>query len=65
MTTANEFTKKMLSKLREGRNRILDEAEKPFKSEHVENDNFLTRSKILMEEAVEKKNAQRRGVPDN
>lgn len=55
MTTANEFTKKMLSKLREGRNRILDEAEKPFKSEHVENDNFLTRSKILMEEAVEKK----------
>lgn len=49
------ITKKMLSKLREGRDRQAREAAKAFVNEEVERDNFLTRSKILMEEAVKDK----------
>ena len=56
MSTANEITKKMLSKLRKDRDRKIEEAAKAFESSPVEYDNFLTRSKILMKEAVEKKN---------
>ena len=51
-----DFTKKMLSKLRESRDKRLEEAEKAFTSAPIEHDNFLTKSKILMEEAVKKNN---------
>ena len=47
------ITKKMLETLRRGR---IEEARKKaeyFVVEEKENDNFLTRSKILMEEAVQ------------
>ena len=43
---------KMLNKLREGKFKKMDEAAKPFIMEREEKDNFITRSKILMEEAV-------------
>ena len=46
------ITKKMLDKLREGRVRQAREAAEQFVVESVEEDNFLTRSKTLMEEAV-------------
>lgn len=46
------ITKKMLDKLREGRVRQAREAAEQFVAESVEEDNFLTRSKTLMEEAV-------------
>jgi len=46
------ITKKMLAKLRESRHREALEKAKDFIVEKKENDNFLTRSKILMEEAV-------------
>ena len=46
------ITKKMLDKLREGRVRQAREAAEQFVIESVEEDNFLTRSKTLMEEAV-------------
>lgn len=49
------ITKKMLAKLREGRDRQAQEAAKAFINESKESDNFLTRSKILMEEAVNDK----------
>jgi hypothetical protein len=47
------ITKKMLEKLREGRVRQAREAADQFITEEKENDNFVTRSKILMEEAVD------------
>jgi hypothetical protein len=47
------ITKKMLEKLREGRVRQAREAAEQFVTEEKENDNFVTRSKILMEEAVD------------
>lgn len=47
------MTKKMLSKLREERDRKALEKEKDFEFEPIEEDNFLSRSKILMSEAVE------------
>jgi hypothetical protein len=46
------ITKKMLDKLREGRDRQAREAAEQFVVESVEKENFLTRSKTLMEEAV-------------
>lgn len=49
------MTKKMLAKLREGKDRQAREAAQVFVMESKENDNFLTKSKILMEEAVNKK----------
>lgn len=42
----------MLAKLREGRDLQAKKAASVFVKENVENDNFLTKSKILMEEAV-------------
>jgi hypothetical protein len=51
MNEAN-ITKKMLDKLREGRYAKEREAVSQFVVEEKENDNFLTRSKTLMEEAV-------------
>ena len=49
----NRITKKMLDKLREGRDRQAREAAEQFVVEAKEEDNFLTRSKTLMEEAVQ------------
>lgn len=50
-----EITKRMLNKLRERRCEKEREFAKQFVSENVEKDNFLTRAKILMEEATKKK----------
>ena len=47
-----DITKRMLDKLREGKDRQAREAAEQFVVESKENDNFLTRSKTLMEEAV-------------
>lgn len=49
------ITKKMLAKLREGKDTQARQASQTFIKEDVENDNFITRSKILMEEAISKK----------
>ena len=46
------ITKKMLNTLRQGRVDEARRAEEQFATEAKENDNFLTRTKILMEEAV-------------
>lgn len=56
-TDMNEMaiTKKMLEKLREGKVNQAKRASEVFTNETVEKDNFLTRSKVLMEEAVESK----------
>ena len=45
-------TKKMLSKLREGMDKKAKEIQEEFKFTPKERDNFLTRSRILMEEVV-------------
>ena len=47
------ITRKMLDKLREGRDRQAREAAEQFVVEAKEEDNFLTRSKTLMKEAVQ------------
>lgn len=47
-----DITKRMLDKLREGKDRQAREAAEQFVVESKESDNFLTRSKTLMEEAV-------------
>ena len=47
-----DITKRMLDKLREGKDRQAREAAEQFVVESKEDDNFLTRSKTLMEEAV-------------
>jgi hypothetical protein len=47
------ITKKMLEKLREGRAEQARKAAEQFITEDKESDNFLTRSKILMQEAVD------------
>lgn len=49
------ITKKMLEKLREGRVNQAKKAAQEFVMEETEKDNFITRSKILMEEAIDKK----------
>ena len=56
ITNMNEMcvTKKMLAKLRENRVMQAKQAADQFVTEEKESDNFLTRSKILMEEAVDK-----------
>jgi len=48
-----DITKKMLNKLREGKDKQAREAAEQFVVESKEEDNFLTRSRALMEEAVE------------
>jgi len=60
--TEMSVTKKMLEKLREGRVNQAKKAAQEFVMESNERDNFVTRSKILMQEAVEnnkKKNLDR------
>ena len=47
-----DITKRMLDKLREGKDKQAREAAEQFVVESKESDNFLTRSKALMEEAV-------------
>ena len=47
------ITKKMLAKLREGKDMQAKNAADQFVTEAKEDDNFLTRHKILMEEAVD------------
>lgn len=47
------MTKKMLAKLRENRVMQAKKAADQFVTEEKEKDNFLTMSKILMEEAVD------------
>ena len=47
-----DITKRMLDKLREGKDKQAREAAEQFVVESKESDNFLTRSKTLMEEAV-------------
>jgi transcriptional/translational regulatory protein YebC/TACO1 len=49
------ITKKMLEKLREGKVNQAKKAAQEFVMESTEKDNFITRSKILMEKAVKKK----------
>lgn len=49
------ITKKMLAKLRENKVNQAKAASQVFVMESKENDNFLTKSKILMEEAVNDK----------
>ena len=51
--TEMSVTKKMLEKLREGRVNQAKKAAQEFVMESNERDNFVTRSKILMQEAVE------------
>lgn len=47
------ITKKMLSKLREGRDKRAREIDEQFIIETEEKENFLTKSRTLMKEAVE------------
>ena len=47
-----DITKRMLDKLREGKDKQAREAAEQFVVESKEEDNFITRSKTLMEEAV-------------
>lgn len=49
------ITQKMLKVLRESKYNKLDQIDKDFIVENRENDNFLTRASVLMEEAVSKK----------
>lgn len=55
MASEMSMTKKMLAKLREGKDRQAREASQAFIKEEKVNDNFLTRSKVLMQEAVNEK----------
>lgn len=57
LNMATDFTKKMLKTIREGVEKTKTYSVKPLvvEEKHVEKENFLTRSKILMEEAEKKK----------
>ena len=55
MASEMSITKKMLAKLREGKDIQAKQASQVFVKEEKEADNFITRSKILMEEAINKK----------
>lgn len=65
MASEMSITKKMLAKLREGKDRQAREAAQVFVKEEKENDNFITRSKILMQEAVKKKTLTEEEQVDN
>ena len=51
------ITKRMLSKLREGKDEQARKAAEIFVKEEKENDNFINQARILMDEAVNKKKA--------
>lgn len=53
MTSENSITRKMLDTLRKGRVEQARKAAEQFVTEEKENDNFLTRTKILMQEAID------------
>ncbi len=55
MASEMSITKKMLATLRQGRVNQAKQASQVFVKEEKETDNFITRSKILMEEAVNDK----------
>ena len=55
MASEMSITKKMLATLRQGRVDQAKKASQVFVKEETEPDNFITRSKILMEEAIDKK----------
>jgi hypothetical protein len=55
MASEMSITKKMLATLRQGRVNQAKQASQVFVKEEKETDNFITRSKILMEEAIDKK----------
>lgn len=55
MATEMSITKKMLNTLRQGRIEQARQASQVFVKEDKEYDNFVTRSKILMKEAVDDK----------
>jgi len=61
MASEMSITKKMLATLREGRVNQAKQASQVFVKEEKEADNFITRSKILMEEAIDKKKSLDRG----
>lgn len=52
MASENSITRKMLDTLRKGRVEQARKAAEQFVTEEKENDNFLTKAKILMEEAI-------------
>ena len=52
MASENSITRKMLDTLRRGRVEQARKAAEQFVTEEKENDNFLTKAKILMEEAI-------------
>ena len=51
------ITKRMLSKLREGKDEQARKAAEIFVKEEKENDNFVNQARILMDEAINKKKA--------
>ena len=53
MASENSITRKMLDTLRKGRVEQARKAAEQFVTEEKENDNFLTRTKILMQEAID------------
>lgn len=53
MASENSITRKMLDTLRKGRVEEARKAAEQFVTEEKENDNFLTRTKILMQEAID------------
>ena len=53
MASENSITRKMLDTLRKGRVEQARKAAEQFVAEEKENDNFLTRTKILMQEAID------------
>lgn len=55
MATEMSITKKMLATLRQGRVEQARQASQAFVKENKEDDNFITRSRILMQEAVDDK----------
>ncbi len=59
------ITKKMLDTLRQGKVEQARKAAQTFVKEDVEKDNFLTRARILMEEAVDKKKILREEETDD
>lgn len=61
MADEMSITKKMLNTLRANKDSQARKASQIFVKEEVEQDNFITRHKILMEEAVDKKKVLKEG----
>ena len=65
MASEMSITKKMLATLRQGRVDQAKKASQVFVKEETEPDNFITRSKVLMEEAIDKKKVLTEEEVDN